>query len=995
MDLSSAQQQIDDNNRRVLKLLIERNSIVEKGKLSADKMIPEYKIDSNGKFLKVNIKLANLLGYSSEDDLMAAISDNKYMIIKSDLMQSLANKDYYIDRPLYLRRKNGSYISLMEALIKTKEDGRVCYFGLIKPKGGFGRVRQEDTIFFNTVSQLYGGMKSGVVLCDQSGMIVYENPAMRNILRYDENEELPSQLVSNYVKQDCLGKLKNGLDKLFKTEKQTPNISYTLIGNGGRNVEVELYSFIMTFREHKFCVAVVSKIDGATKKIHASHRSEVRYRDIFNIMSELYLLISVDGDICDINTAAINMWGWDYDSYLTKSIFDLGSFTSSDMKRNLSMLCENSAVYEYIFIARNTVWGEQMFSARMYPVGNGEEKYVAVVMENRRELQQLKDNLQVEYKNNMAMFDNSLCGIIILHGSEIVKTNRRACSMLKINYDIRGELLSDIFRDTKRKKRHIAISQSGRREEAFEYEISSEGRKVLLEVHMYDIDKDNTLCYFVEMPQRKTNNVLQRDAVSRYKSIVEQSPCGVLIGDKNGDIIEVSDQFCEMIKMPSNEILGKNISVLFTAGSIISKPLDYTSVDAGEIISAERELRCGDGTVKIVEMYSSIISSDMYQAVILDVTSRKIYENQMLGYRRQVQNMEMQKSHFLKMSKDITVVFNQNAEIQEIFVGESSPFFEYFKNEDEFIGVFIRYISRKDLDIHIRQGVARAYEGNGNEPFLNEVMVGGMQYIVEVRFMPIDENVLMVVTDVTERERVFKELNLALKKSEENEKLQAAFLSNLSHELRTPMNGVIGFADLMLVSEDNPEKREYLKIILDSSYQLLNVLSDIIEMSKLEAGVVKVKTEIVSVKNIICDIYTAMRTDRMVSENNVKLLNLAQNHEDVLIVSDNVKLRQIITNLTVNAIKFTKNGSVELDYRVDDGKVCIMVRDTGIGIPKSDIGSIFDRFYQSSNTEFATKGAGLGLAIVKSYVDMLQGTIKVESEVGKGSCFYVELSIRY
>ena len=166
-------------------------------------------------------------------------------------------------------------------------------------------------------------------------------------------------------------------------------------------------------------------------------------------------------------------------------------------------------------------------------------------------------------------------------------------------------------------------------------------------------------------------------------------------------------------------------------------------------------------------------------------------------------------------------------------------------------------------------------------------------------------------------------------------------------------------------------------------------------MSKLEAGVVKPKSEIVSIKKIFADVCKSMQTNRMVAENNVRLINNAQSHEEVLIISDNVKLKQIIANLVSNALKFTKNGTVELDYNTDDGKVCISVRDSGVGIAKSDIDKIFNRFYQTSNVELATKGAGLGLAIVKSYVDMLQGTIRVESEVGKGTCFYVELPSRY
>ena len=164
----------------------------------------------------------------------------------------------------------------------------------------------------------------------------------------------------------------------------------------------------------------------------------------------------------------------------------------------------------------------------------------------------------------------------------------------------------------------------------------------------------------------------------------------------------------------------------------------------------------------------------------------------------------------------------------------------------------------------------------------------------ELRFSPIEDDALMVVSDVTDRNRSIRELNAALKKAEGNEKLQSVFLSNLSHELRTPMNGIIGFADLLLESEKDPQKQEYLKIILDSSNQLHNVLSDIIEMSKLEAGTVQAKTEIIGLKKIIADICASMQSDRLIAENNVQIVNLAQEHEEVLIISDNVNTSAMV-----------------------------------------------------------------------------------------------------
>lgn len=990
--LGTAELQIDEQNRQIIKSLIERNKIIEENNLPTDNMIPGYKLDSNGKFLSVNIKMAELLGYSSTDELMSAIVEKRYFILKSDLTTTLENSDYVIDKPLYLRTRSDSYLTLKKSVIKLKEDGRIRYYGLVTRMDSHKNVVHEDAIFWNAVKQMYGGMKSGIVICDSDGYILYENPAIRHLLGYDDLAELPSPHITGYVTEGCQKKMKESLGELFDKQVQIPSITYSLIKNDGNTIEVEIYSSMIAIEDRKLCLSVISGF-GKDENMR-NMESSVQYRKTLNLLSEIYILVTESGGICDLNESAVNLWGWNYNRYLTKSIFELGSFRVTDSKRRLDYLCDDGAS-RYTFVAKETIYGELLLSARMHSVVVNDKRCIAVVMESRHEIQQIKEKLEQEYHNNFVMFENSVCGIIHLNGKEIINANTQAYSLLKISYDIRGEQFSSIFPDTRRKKRHIVTTSANRMEEVFNYEFSTKGKRTLLEVHLFDVDKENTFCYFIDTTQHKSAPLSLANLSSRYRAIVEQSPCGVLIGDKNGDIIDVSGRFCEMIRMPAVEILGKNISALFTESSIKVKPLDYVRVDAGEIISAERELKCGDGTIKIVEMYSSVISTDMYQAVVLDITPRKIYENQMLDYRRQVHDMDMEKAHFLKMSKDITAIFTADANIKDIFVGESSPFYRYFNSEKEFIERFLSYISRKDYDMMLKQGIANAIAGNENKEQKVEIVIGGTLLILEVRFMLIENDVLVVISDVTERERIITELNRALKKSEENEKLQAAFLSNLSHEIRTPMNGVIGFADILLEGEDNPQKQEYLRIILNSSYQLLSVLSDIIEMSKLEAGVVQAKSEIVSVKKIIGDVCALMRTEHSVTDNNVQIMNLAQEHKETHIISDSTKLKQIITNLISNAIKFTKNGKVEVDFSETDEKVCITVRDNGVGISKLDIDHIFDRFFQTNNAKAATKGAGLGLAIVKSYVDMLQGTIRVESEEGKGSCFYVELPNNY
>ncbi|MBQ1694856.1 MAG: PAS domain S-box protein, partial [Bacteroidales bacterium] len=516
--------------------------------------------------------------------------------------------------------------------------------------------------------------------------------------------------------------MKESLGELFDKQVQIPSITYSLIKNDGNTIEVEIYSSMIAIEDRKLCLSVISGF-GKDENMR-NMESSVQYRKTLNLLSEIYILVTESGGICDLNESAVNLWGWNYNRYLTKSIFELGSFRVADSKRRLDYLCDDGAS-RYTFVAKETIYGELLLSARMHSVVVNDKRCIAVVMESRHEIQQIKEKLEQEYHNNFVMFENSVCGIIHLNGKEIINANTQAYSLLKISYDIRGEQFSSIFPDTRRKKRHIVITAANRMEEVFNYEFSTKGKRTLLEVHLFDVDKENTFCYFIDTTQHKSAPLSLANLSSRYRAIVEQSPCGVLIGDKNGDIIDVSGRFCEMIRMPAVEILGKNISALFTESSIKGKPLDYVRVDAGEIISAERELKCGDGTIKIVEMYSSVISTDMYQAVVLDITPRKIYENQMLDYRRQVHDMDMEKAHFLKMSKDITAIFTADANIKDIFVGESSPFYRYFNSEKEFIERFLSYISRKDYDMMLKQGIANAIAGNENKEQKVEIVIGG------------------------------------------------------------------------------------------------------------------------------------------------------------------------------------------------------------------------------------------------------------------------------
>jgi PAS domain S-box-containing protein len=250
-----------------------------------------------------------------------------------------------------------------------------------------------------------------------------------------------------------------------------------------------------------------------------------------------------------------------------------------------------------------------------------------------------------------------------------------------------------------------------------------------------------------------------------------------------------------------------------------------------------------------------------------------------------------------------------------------------------------------------------------------------------------------------EKEKRAEELIIAKERAEESDRLKSAFLANMSHEIRTPMNGILGFAELLKEPSLTGEtQREYISIIEKSGQRMLNILNDIVSLSKIESGLMDVNIKETDINQQIVFIHSFFKLE--IERKGIRfLIKKSLNGKKALIQSDSEKIYGILTNIVKNAIKFTRKGTIELGYRLktkkESSELEFYVKDTGIGIPKDRQKSIFDRFIQADiSGEMAYQGAGLGLSISKAYVELLGGKIWVESEEGKGSTFYFTLPYR-
>lgn len=246
-----------------------------------------------------------------------------------------------------------------------------------------------------------------------------------------------------------------------------------------------------------------------------------------------------------------------------------------------------------------------------------------------------------------------------------------------------------------------------------------------------------------------------------------------------------------------------------------------------------------------------------------------------------------------------------------------------------------------------------------------------------------------LLTNVKAKAGIERALIVAKEKAEESDRLKSAFLANMSHEIRTPMNGILGFAQLLkepkLTGED---QQEYIRIIEQSSARMLNIINDIVDISKIESGQMEISIAESNINQQVEYIHTFFKPE--VERKGMRLsYHNGLPAREALIMTDREKLYAILTNLVKNAIKYTDQGYVEMGYTKKDQVLEFYVRDTGIGVAKDRQEAIFDRFVQADISDTrAFQGAGLGLSITKAYVEMLGGRIWLESELGQGSAFY-------
>ena len=476
-------------------------------------------------------------------------------------------------------------------------------------------------------------------------------------------------------------------------------------------------------------------------------------------------------------------------------------------------------------------------------------------------------------------------------------------------------------------------------------------------------------------------------------NIYKNLPVGIELYDKDGQMVDLNKKDMEMFRISNKEdILGVNIfenpilpeeikqKIRDNENADFTFRYDFSKIN--KYYQPDSTTGFIDLTTKVTTLYDHNHAPINYLLINVDKTEDTIAYNKIQEFESFFDLVgdyaKVGYAHFDALSRDGYALRSWYMNVGE---EEGTPLPEiigihsHFHPEDravmiDFLDKVIKGESSKlSRDVRIRRA-----DGNYTWTRVN-VLVRNYQpqdNIIEMLCINFD------ITELKESERM---LIGAKEKAEEADRLKSAFLANMSHEIRTPLNAIVGFSSLLEEAEDAEEKHLYITIIEENNKLLLQLISDILDLSKIEAGTFDIIPEQVDAQQLCNELLQAMQVK---ATEQVEIL-LAPELPELTFTSDKNRLYQVLLNFITNALKFTSKGSIVIDYQINGNEVRFSVQDTGMGIEPEKQEAIFTRFVKLNNF---IAGTGLGLSICQSIVTQLGGKIGVESKPGEGSCFW-------
>ncbi|WP_052812986.1 PAS domain-containing hybrid sensor histidine kinase/response regulator [Desulfonatronum thioautotrophicum] len=966
-----------------------------------------------GKFLCANHALADMYGYATPQDMVASVQDiaaelfadpQDILVLSRLLAGDGLVKNYECQ---HVRRDGSRFWASGSIWAVSAEDGSVAHYqgfvtDITDRKTAEEALRKSKNLFKNVFEKL----PIGLWIADKNGKLLQGNPAGVKIWGAEPNVEQKEYEIFR-------------ARRLPSGENITPEdwaLAHTV--NNSATIVDELLEIDAFDGKKKIILNYTAPVLDEAGNIEAaivvnrditeSYRAEeeLRFKNALleGIMeSSLAPIFSLDREYRYTSFNQSHARGmralYGVDIQIGHSLYEYQTVEEDREKsrRNIDRALGGESFMDQAFSGRQEL-SRVFVEVTHSPIRDehGQVIGVSFFARDMTDRKRAEEALQESEERFKALHNSSFGGIIIHDNGIILECNQGLSEITGYTYDeligMDGlQLIAEQSRDQVKNNILAGHEQPyeafGLRKNGQEYPLRLEARNIAYKGRKVRVAE------FRDITARKN----AEEEIRKFKTISDQAVHGIGISDMQGNLLYINTYFAQIHGYQPEELLGRNLAVFHDDRQLVEvHKFREMLVAEGQLINQEVWHAHKNGTVFPMLMSGVVIRNEREQPKFLAATAIDITE------RKQVEEALRENEERFR------ILFSHNPD--PLFIWRMDDFlFDVNDAACRLLG----YTREELLGMTLADIQAPSVRGCPGTIVSREVTLSafetldlhkdGTEIPVEVVTAPITlqgkSYALSATRNITERKRAETALAIAKEQAEAANRAKSEFLANMSHEIRTPLNGILGTMQLLETTSLDDKQRQILHMTIKSAHRLTSLLSDILDLSMVEAG----KMAIHEAEFVVHELADSVSELFKITARN-KGVHLECQIDPRIpdkLVGDAARVRQILFNLVGNALKFTKEGIVRLDmtslgtFKENTFRVLFTVSDTGLGIPEDKLDGLFQPFVQidcSYTRNF--QGAGLGLAIVKRIVDLMGGTISIESQPGEGTALYVALPFK-
>lgn len=962
--------------------------------------------DKDGNIQSVNDAFTEFLGYSREElcsmNIRGFTLPETHCLIGNNIRKIL-NGDTLHGEVVNIR-KDGSIINL--ELVEKRivlANGEMGVLSIATDVTHWKEINNSLKESEEKYRILVEKSNDGIIFA-QDGYLVYANPKISEMVGFSY-EELIGQPFHNFIHVSEKDKI---LEKHQRRQQgdDLPEIYETILQKAnGETLDVEFNVNVAVYKGQKTIMVFIRDITQRKISEKFLKESEESYRSVFDNASEAIYIQDKNGVFLDVNKAALNLYGYPKSEMIGFTPAKLSAPEKNDLTDTIRRLKEafegKSQMFEFwgitkygrvfpkeVVLNRGKYFGKEVVFAMARDISerkNAEE----VLMESEEKYRTLAEQVPV------GIYRTSESGKFYYANPALA----RILGFEKVE-ELLAHNVNEFFANAQERVEVLELYKNSDDYVQSEFAmIRNDGKQIWIRDNgKANYDLQGNLTFFdgvVEniTQQREANEALKKSEAN-LRATLNAIPDLMFRFNREGIYLDLHTYNQNDLIIDSSKIIGSSIRDFFTKEFCDNFITNINAcIETGSLQTFEYEIPLKEDV-------------NYYEARMIPVGS-----NEVLTFSRNITDKKRAEAKINMLAQTIINIIEcvsiTDASNRIIYI---NPAFQkiYGYTEEEVIGKDVGMLRPKSIPAEVTDDIMQATLSGGWKGELINLRKDGREFPISLSTAVVKDEkgrpvaFVGVANDITDRKIAEQELVKAKEKAEESDRLKTAFLANMSHEIRSPMNAILGFIRIIKDEEKLTKNgKQYIELISNSGAQLVSVIEDILDTSKIQANQLRLSMREFELNDLLTDLYTihfAQVRDKY-KMNTIMLPPVLSHPSPFMLYSDDLRIKQILNNLLSNAIKFTPKGIIEFGYSliVDDINplVQFFVKDTGIGLAQEALSLIFERFRQADDSYSRMYGgSGLGLAISKGLTELLGGKIWVESEEGKGSTFYFTIPIK-